>query len=108
MLERLGYEVESRTSPLDALEAFRARSGEFHLVITDKTMPQLTGFRLAEEVRRIRSDIPIILCTGYGDPRDVERAEALGISRTLMKPLSLESLATAVREVLDTHSAPRP
>jgi CheY-like chemotaxis protein len=105
MLERLGYEVEPWTSPLDALEAFRARPGEFQLVITDKTMPQMTGFRLAEQVKRIRRDVPIILCTGFGNSQDVEQAEAMGISRTLMKPLSMRSLAMAVREVLDGDSS---
>jgi PAS domain S-box-containing protein len=101
MLETLGYRVEPCSGSLEALETFRARPEAFHLVITDKTMPQMTGFRLAEEIRRVRRDIPIILCTGYCESMDQQRAESLGINRTLMKPLSMESLAAAVREVLN-------
>ncbi len=101
ILERLGYSVEPWTNPVEALEAFRAQPDAFNLVITDKTMPNMTGFDLAGELRKIRSDIPIILCTGFSDAGDSEKSEALGIARILMKPLSMHVLATAVREVLD-------
>ena len=65
MLARCGYDVVSRTSSIEALEAFRAMPHRFDLVVTDQTMPQMTGEELAQALRRIRPDIPIILCTGF-------------------------------------------
>jgi CheY-like chemotaxis protein len=101
ILESLGYRVEPRTSPIEALAAFRANPDKFDLVITDKTMPFMTGFDLAREIREIRQEIPIILCTGFGESADMRRAEALGINETLMKPLVLGDLARIIRQVLD-------
>jgi CheY-like chemotaxis protein len=101
MLENLGYRVEPRTSPIEAIAAFRAHPDKFDLVITDKTMPFMTGFDLAKEIKAIRPEIPIILCTGFSESADVRRAEALGINETLMKPLVLGDLARIIRQVLD-------
>jgi len=101
MLERLGYAVVTRMSSLEALEAFRAQPDKFDLVITDMTMPHMTGDKLAKEVIRIRPDIPIILCTGHSDRIDELRAKAMGIRAFVMKPFLKRDIATTVREVLD-------
>jgi PAS domain S-box-containing protein len=101
MLEHLGYRVTVRTDSSDALNALRSHPQDFDLVISDRTMPRMTGFELAERIKTIRPDIPIILCTGYSDELEVERAAALGISRMVMKPLGMNELAEAVRSALD-------
>lgn len=69
-------------------------------VITDQTMPQMTGVRLAEELLRIRPDIPIILCTGYSEKVDANAARAMGIRRFLMKPFSVQEMSQIIREAL--------
>jgi len=101
MLERLGYQVTVRTSSIEALEAFRASPDKFDLVITDLTMPNMTGDKLSGELMNIRSDIPIILCTGFSEKMSEERANALGLKGFLMKPVIINALAKTVREVLD-------
>ncbi len=101
MLERLGYQVISKTNPLDALEVFKADPQQFDLVITDITMPQMTGNALTKEMIRIRPGIPIILYTGYSDEIDEKRAAAAGIRAYIMKPMNIVQLANTVRKVLD-------
>ena len=101
MLERLGYQVTVRTSSIEALEAFRASMDKFDLVITDLTMPNMTGDKLAGELMNIRPDIPIILCTGFSEMMSKEKTEALGIKGFLMKPIVKNDLTKTVREVLD-------
>ncbi|MBC8430538.1 MAG: PAS domain-containing protein [Desulfobacterales bacterium] len=101
MLRYFGYKVVGKTSSLEALEVFRAHPDEFDLVITDQTMPGMTGTKLAEELIRIRQDIPIILCTGYSQFITPEKAKAKGIQEFLMKPLSSPDLALTVRKILD-------
>jgi CheY-like chemotaxis protein len=100
MLEVLGYEVTTRTSSVEALALFRTKPQAFDLVITDQTMPNMTGEALSHELRRIRSGIPIILCTGFSYTMTDEKARALGIGAYLMKPLTIRDLALAVRRVL--------
>jgi len=100
-LERLGYQVTIRTSSLDALEAFRAGPDKFDLVITDMTMPNMTGVQLAPKLLEIRSDIPIILCTGFSEITDANKAKALGIREFLMKPIVRDQIARTIRKVLD-------
>ena len=100
MLERLGYQVTSKTSSMDALEAFRAKPDDFDIVITDMTMPQMTGADLAKGLMRIRSDIPIILCTGYSEMIDKDKAKEMGISAFVMKPMVISKIAKTIREVL--------
>jgi PAS domain S-box-containing protein len=102
MLEHLGYRVTVRTNSSDALNTFQSQPQDFDLVISDRTMPRMTGFELAKRIKTIRPDIPIIICTGYSDEFEVERAAALGISRMVMKPLGMNELADAVRSALDT------
>jgi len=100
-LERLNYEVVACLSSVEALEAFRAVPQRFDLVITDQTMPQMTGDALAQALRRIRPDIPIILCTGFSHTMDPESARTLGIDAWLAKPWQARELATTIQRVLD-------
>jgi PAS domain S-box-containing protein len=101
MLERLGYKVVSRTSPIEALELFKIKANDFDLVITDQTMPNMTGDALAQELMNIRPDIPVIICTGYSQAIDPERAKKRGIKSFVMKPILVNDIAAAVRKVLD-------
>lgn len=101
MLERLGYSVVSRTSSVDALEAFRANPDKFDLVITDQTMPNMTGKELAKELMSIRPDIPIILCSGFSEQIGKRRAKGMGICAFVMKPVIMRDIAKTIREVLD-------
>ena len=79
MLERLGYEVTAVTSSMEAWRIFLEDPLRFDLVITDQTMPGMTGTMLAEKILRVRKDMPIILCTGHSDTVSPEKAQALGI-----------------------------
>ena len=101
ILERLGYRVTTRTNSIEALELFRSKPEAFDLVITDMTMPGMTGDKLASELLRIKPRIPIILCTGHNKRISYEKAAAIGIKAFCMKPLSRAELATMVRQVLD-------
>jgi len=101
MLERLGYDVVTSTSGTEALEVFRKQPENFDLVITDMTMPKMTGDKLATELLSIRPGIPIILCTGFSERITGEKAKEMGIRKFVMKPLVKSELAKAVREVLD-------
>jgi YesN/AraC family two-component response regulator len=92
-------------SSLESLEIFKANPDGFDMVITDMTMPQMTGDQLAKELIAIRPGIPIILCTGFSERMNLDKAEALGIKGYLMKPVTLSELAKMVREVLDRAKA---
>jgi PAS domain S-box-containing protein len=100
-LQRLGYDVVSRTSPIEALELFKAKPDFFDLVITDKTMPGMTGDGLAKELMSIRPSLPVVICTGYSQTVDQERAKQMGIKAFVMKPILINELAAAVRKALD-------
>ena len=101
MLEQLGYEVVTKQSSIEALELFRAEPDRFDLVITDMTMPDMTGDKLAQELIKIRPDIPVIICTGYSKRISEEKARNLGIRKFVMKPLMMRNLAETVRKALD-------
>lgn len=101
MLERLGYTVTTSTSSVEAGKLFSSKPDSFDLVITDMTMPNLTGDRLAAELIKIRPDIPIILCTGYSKRISNKLAAEIGIRAFVMKPLVMHNLANTIREVLD-------
>ena len=101
MLGHLGYEVITKTSSMEALDLFRTRHDRFDLVITDLTMPFMTGDKLSEELMKIRPDIPIILCTGYGERLSEDKIRKLGIKALLIKPIELEELSGTVRRALD-------
>jgi len=101
-LEHLGYAVEVQTDVLAALEQVRANPQHFALVITDQTMPGMTGVDFAKQLLELRPDLPIILSTGYSANLTPERVQALGIRGLLLKPLTLQSLGTIVHQVLST------
>jgi two-component system cell cycle sensor histidine kinase/response regulator CckA len=100
ILRRLGYDVVSRTSPLEALELFKAKPRDFDLVISDQTMPGLTGDALARELMKLNPGIPVILCTGYSQMIDQRRAKEKGIRALVMKPILISEIAGAIRAVL--------
>ncbi len=101
VLERLGYQVVSRTSSIEAYEAFKAHPEQFDLVVTDMAMPNMPGDKLARELIRIRPDIPVLLCTGFSETMTEEKIKFLGISGLVFKPLIIRDLAKKIREVLD-------
>ena len=104
ILERLGYSVTTRTSSVEALELFRSKPFDFDLVITDMTMPNITGDELAIELMKIRPDIPVILCTGYSRRMSDEMVSKIGIKGLAYKPIVKNDLAEVVRKVLDEAS----
>jgi CheY-like chemotaxis protein len=101
ILERLGYAVTKMTSSLEALATFRNQPEYFDMVITDQTMPDMTGMDLARQMLQIRPDIPITLCTGYSTLTSKERAEAEGIKCFILKPITKAEIATLLRKELD-------
>ncbi|MCX5855515.1 MAG: PAS domain S-box protein [Deltaproteobacteria bacterium] len=101
MLTSLGYYVTSKTSSIEALEVFRVRPYDFDLVITDMTMPNMTGIELAQKIMRTRPGIPIILCTGFSETITPEKAKTLGLREFIMKPIIKIQIAEAIRRVLD-------
>lgn len=103
MLERLGYKVDFLTSSPDALEVFRENPDKYDLIISDMSMPQMTGKDLSEELLKIRPDIPIIICTGFSERFNENHAKAMGIRGFLMKPVVKADLAKEVRSVLDKY-----
>jgi PAS domain S-box-containing protein len=108
-LERLGYRVAYQTGSLEAIKAFRSMQGidPFHLLITDMTMPQMTGLELATVLRRLQPDLPVVVCTGFSELLDAEKAKTAGLNGYLMKPVLLDELAHLVRKVLDETSKGR-
>ena len=101
MMEEFGYEVVSKTDPLDALEVFRAQPEKFDLIITDKSMPHMTGFELVEKMLKIRPNTPAILFTGFSSTEEAEKAKALGFKELIMKPIIMREMAETIRRVLD-------
>jgi len=100
MLETLGYRVTAVTNSLEALELFRSKAGAFDLVITDMSMPGLTGRELARELVALRPDIPVIMCSGFAEFVNPEQAREAGIREFLMKPYVIGTLAKTIRKVL--------
>lgn len=101
MLEQLGYTVTAHSHSIQALEAFRNDPAQFDLVITDLTMPELTGTELAQRMLAIRPDIPIILCTGFSHLINEYSARTIGIKEFVLKPFTLSSIGKLVRKLLD-------
>jgi len=101
MLSRLGYKVETRTNSIEALEAFRHQPQKYDMVVTDLTMPGMTGDKLAREILKIRPEIPIIMCTGFSEAADRDMISKIGIRKLLMKPILMANMARAIREALD-------
>jgi signal transduction histidine kinase len=100
MLESFGFQVVARTSSIEALEAFKFRSDDFDLIITDQSMPNMTGMEFAREVLKIRADIPIILCTGFSDAVSYDRLRDIGIGDFIMKPILKHDLMASISRLL--------
>jgi signal transduction histidine kinase/ActR/RegA family two-component response regulator len=101
MLQSLGYTVSAFSSSLDALQAFQTKPDAFDLVITDMTMPKMTGVELAKQILAYRPDIPIVLCTGFSELISADKAREIGIREFVMKPLLMSDMAKLVRGLLD-------
>jgi CheY-like chemotaxis protein len=101
MLGRLGYKVEATTSPIEALELFRTEPDKFDLVITDLTMPKMTGGKLVKEILNIRLDTLIIICSGFSVKMDEKKAKEIGAADYIEKQLVKHDFAFKVRKVLD-------
>ncbi len=101
ILERLGYTVETKLNPVDALALFQLKLDEFDLVITDMTMPQMTGVKLSEKLMKIRANVPVIICTGHSHLIDEEKAKKLGIAAYVIKLIMMKDIAKTIRRVLD-------
>jgi CheY-like chemotaxis protein len=107
ILVYLGYQVTTRTSSIEALELFRAKPDDFDLIVTDYTMPNMTGGELAKHILAIRPEMPIVLCTGFSEVFTEDKARALGIQGYVMKPISIHDLAKICRGALDQAQANR-
>jgi DNA-binding NtrC family response regulator len=101
ILAELGYEVTSRMSSKNALALLKEDPSRFDLVITDQTMPEMTGIELAKEMLTVRADMPIIMCTGFSHMVNEGSAKAAGIKAFAMKPLTKREIAKTIRKVLD-------
>ncbi|MBW1892173.1 MAG: response regulator [Deltaproteobacteria bacterium] len=101
MLERLGYQVETKGSASEALALFQSKPDHFDLILTDMTMPHMTGFNLFEKIVKIRPGLPVIVCTGHSAIIDEEKAKKLGIAAFVMKPISIQEIAETIRKVLN-------
>lgn len=102
-LESLGYEIHFETDSLKALQLFRNSSKHFDIVVSDLTMPNMTGAALAKEIRKINPEIPIVVCTGFNRNLDESASRVLGIQSLLQKPVGKRELAETVRRVLDSR-----
>jgi PAS domain S-box-containing protein len=101
MLERLGYKVDARTSSIEALAVFRQHPHKYDLVITDHAMPNMTGLQMAEQLKQIRPDIPVIICTGFSESIDKDNYRSKGINGFVMKPFIKKDVAPVIRDVLE-------
>ena len=101
MLEDLGYTVVSFTNSVEAMDRLLAEPDDFDLVITDYTMPNMTGSQFAKMIRMVLPQMPVILCTGFSESLSQNEASALGIRKVIMKPLIRSEIAQTLRNVLD-------
>lgn len=108
ILTGYGYLVSCFTSSRETLAAFLAAPSDFDLLITDQTMPELTGINLCREIWRVRPELPVILCSGFSETVNEESAAAMGIGAFLSKPYSMAEISEAVRRVLDGNTAGKP
>jgi CheY-like chemotaxis protein len=106
-LSQLGYQTTSMTDSPAALETFRSQPEQYDLVITDMTMPKLTGIQLTRAIREVRKDIAVIICTGFSEQISIERSQELGIQAFIMKPVVMGEMAKTIRNVLDGLSIDR-
>ena len=101
MLTRLGYRVTTSQDSIEALEIFRRQPTAFDVVVTDMSMPKMNGLEFSQAVLAIRSDTPIIICTGYSAGLTQEKAHSVGVHGILMKPISMQTLAQSIRQAID-------
>jgi CheY-like chemotaxis protein len=101
LLTLLGYEVTGKTSSQEALEVFRLEPEKFTLIVTDYTMPYMTGIDLAREVIKIKPDIPVVLCTGFNDSLTLDKVSSFGIKEILFKPVNLNTLGETIHNILN-------
>jgi len=104
ILGKKGYQVKGISDPLEALETFKQKPAQFDLIISDITMPHMTGIQLARQVKNLNPTVPIILCTGFGSIITGEEMKDLGIDDLITKPISSSDLTRLVREVLDSRA----
>ena len=107
LLEQLGYRVTSTVNSAAALAMFRADPERFDIVITDQSMPEVTGLELAKRMAAIRADVPVIVATGYSETVTAENARNLGLRGYIQKPYRLAELDVAVRTALTTSGSQR-
>lgn len=107
ILERMHYRVTGCIDPRNALSDFRASPGSFDVVVTDLSMPGMSGFDVARALREIRSDIPILMTSGYVRPEDRAMAQARGILDLILKPTSVEEFGQALHEIFQGLGASR-
>jgi CheY-like chemotaxis protein len=103
MLSSLGYKVKGVASSMEALDLFRTKPEHFDLVITDMTIPKMSGIDLSREILKIRPDIPIILCSGIHESDTEEQVNSLGLSAYYTKPLTMKAYSQVIRKALDRH-----
>ena len=106
MLTRLGYRVTVSADSVKALELFRVQPEAFAVVVTDMSMPKMSGVELARAILSIRPDMPIVLCTGYSAGIDRETVLSMGIRDLIMKPITMQALALSVRQAIDAGQMP--
>ena len=106
MLEGLGYQVSAFTNASDALEAFKLTPDQFDVLVTDQTMPGMTGERLAQHVLELRPNFPVILCSGFSYTMNEKKAEAIGIHAYLNKPVLMDDMARAIQTVIPQKCRP--
>jgi CheY-like chemotaxis protein len=104
MVERLGYTATETTSSVEALSLFRRRPQDFDLVITDYSMPRLSGTDLSMAIREIRPDIPVILTSGFHEKINEKSMEEMGLTAMMMKPIGLNDLARLMRKILEKEA----
>jgi len=98
-LNKTGYKVTYKTDSIEALETFKAHPGDFDVILTDQTMPNMTGIDLAVEMLKIKAQIPIIMFTGIIDQDTMQYAKEIGIRKIILKPMELDKLSAAIRQV---------
>jgi len=104
MLTYFGYQITTESNSEEALKLFCAYPNRFDLVVTDQTMPKITGIELTQKISEIRPDIPVILCSGFSELITEEKLKDIGVSEYIMKPIHCKELAGIIRKVLDERN----
>lgn len=104
MLTYFGYQITTKNNSEEALKLFFAYPNRFDLVVTDQTMPKMTGIELTQKIHEIRPDIPVILCSGFSELVTEETLKDIGVKEYIMKPIHCKELAGIIRKVLDERS----